>query len=162
MLQLRGSARRAFHQVNNSDVLRRALLRRACPNRGNYQQGQWVMIWRSGQHLTKGLWHGPQRVIIQDGNHTIWTTQGGKLYRSAPEHVRLALPAEGQDDSCELPHDLTAIHQQIQRLSQTEFTHNDPHQINPQSMDSLEFPLTEIPQLLSHHNLKLKLQRCPE
>ena len=84
ILQLRESARRAFHQVDNSDVLRRALLRRACPSRGSYQQGQWVMIWRSGQHPVKGSWNGPQRVIIQDGNHTVWTTQGGKLYSCSP------------------------------------------------------------------------------
>ena len=88
MLHFRESARRAFHQVENSDVLRRALLRRACPSRGGYQQGQPLMIWRSGQRS----WNGLQRVIIQDGNHTVWTTQGGKLYRSAPEHVKLSLP----------------------------------------------------------------------
>ncbi|CAL1152976.1 unnamed protein product [Cladocopium goreaui] len=28
---------------------------------------------------------------------------GGKLFRSAPEHIRLALPEEGQGESCEMP-----------------------------------------------------------
>ena len=28
------------------------------------------------------------KVVVQEGNHTVWTTQAGKLYRSAPEHVR--------------------------------------------------------------------------
>ena len=36
MLSLRESARRAYHAADNNDVLRRALLRRACPARGQF------------------------------------------------------------------------------------------------------------------------------
>ena len=116
-LQMREIARKAYHVADNSDNLRRAILRRSCPDRGQYQQGQWVMIWRT-QGIKNPGWIGPQRVIIQDSNHTVWSTQGGKLYRSAPEHVRRSLPDEGQPDGPELPTDLTSLQQQINRMSQ--------------------------------------------
>ena len=116
-LQMREMARKAYHVADNSDTLRRAILRRSCPYRGHYQQGQWVMIWRT-QGIRNPGWIGPQRVIIQDSNHTVWSTQGGKLYRSAPEHVRRSLPDEGQPDGPELPTDLTSLQQQISRMSQ--------------------------------------------
>jgi hypothetical protein len=38
-LAIREAARRSFHASDNSDVLRRALLRRACPSRGQYMKG---------------------------------------------------------------------------------------------------------------------------
>ena len=75
------------------------------------------MIWRTRGIRNPG-WIGPQRVIIQDANHTVWSTQGGKLYRSAPEHVRRSLPDEGQPDGPELPADLTSLQQQISRMNQ--------------------------------------------
>ena len=74
-LKIRELARQAFHMADNSDALRRSFLRRSCPSRGHYHQGQWVMIWRTIGLQRKG-WIGPQRVIVQDGNHTIWTTVG--------------------------------------------------------------------------------------
>ena len=46
MLAVREAARRAFHKVDNCDILRRAALRRACPSRGVFSKGEWVMIWR--------------------------------------------------------------------------------------------------------------------
>ena len=120
-LQLREVARQAFHTADNSESLRRALLRRSCPSRGRYDPGQWVMIWRSIGPQKKA-WLGPQRTVLQDGDHTVWTTHAGKLYRSAPENVRLALPEEGQPEGPELPEDLTAIQQQIHRMEQNEST----------------------------------------
>ena len=116
-LKLREVARRAFHTADNSDALRRALLKRSCPSRGVYHKGQWVMVWRN-TGPQKQNWIGPQRVIIQDESHTIWTTQGGRLYRSAPENVRPSLPEEGEPGGPDLPEDLTQIQQQISRISQ--------------------------------------------
>ena len=66
-LQLREVARRAYHAADNCDALRRAVLRRACPHRGQYERGSWVMIWRTVT-LGEKKWLGPQRVIIQDGD----------------------------------------------------------------------------------------------
>ena len=119
MLLIRESARKAFHGVDNSNALRRTALKRPCPNRGTYVPNQLVMIWRAEQS-GQPRWIGPQKIIIQDGNHTVWSTQGGKLhmYLSAPEHVRLALPEEGTSEGGELPEDRTGIHRQIERLNQ--------------------------------------------
>ena len=61
---------------------------------------------------------GPHRVIIQDGNHTVWTTQAGKLFRRAPEHVRPALPEE-VTSSPEEPCEWSTLEQQIQRMSRS-------------------------------------------
>ena len=115
-LKVRELARQAFHTADNSDALRRSYLRRSCPSRGHYQKGQWVMIWCTVGPQSKG-WIGPQRVIVQDGSHTVWTTVGGRLYRSAPENIRLALPEEGQPMGPDLPEDLTEIQQQINRMT---------------------------------------------
>ena len=135
LLQIRESARRAFHSVDNSNALPRAVLRRPCPTRGMYEPNQWVMIWRAEQQGNP-KWIGPQKIIIQDGNHTVWSTQGGKLFRSAPEHVRLALPEEGTDESSELPEDHTMIHRQIERINQG--SHNQLPTIP--EMHELDFP----------------------
>jgi hypothetical protein len=112
-LQIRECARRAFHVADNSDAIRRAVLRKSCPSRGQFQQGQWVMVWRK-QSRDKPSWIGPH----QDSNHTVWTTQGVRLFRSAPEHVRRSLPAEGEPEGPELPSDLTHIQNQIDRMNQ--------------------------------------------
>ena len=82
MLKLREVARQAFHTADNS------------PSRGQFAPGQWVMIWRT-QGPNRKRWAGPQRTIIQESDHTAWTSQSGRLFQSAPENVRLALPEEG-------------------------------------------------------------------
>jgi hypothetical protein len=114
-LQLRETARRAYHAADNCDALRKAVLRRSCPHRGQYERGSWVMIWRT-INVGEKKWLGPQRVIIQDGNHTVWTTQCGRIYRSAPENVRPSMPEEGQPEGPDLPEDVTPHEQQIQAL----------------------------------------------
>ena len=70
LLNIRESARRAYHTADNSDVLRRAALRKACPSRGQFGKGEWVMIWRANP-LKQLRWQGPHRVIIQDGQHVV-------------------------------------------------------------------------------------------
>lgn len=119
MLMLREAARRAYHAADNSDVLRRAGLGRSCPSRGVFHRGEWIMLWRLDQNHEppRHKWFGPLRVIIQDGNQTVWCTNAGKLYRGAPEHIRLAVPEEGQPEGPDLPEDLTQIHHQIQNMS---------------------------------------------
>jgi len=76
------------------------------------------MIWRTTTSKSQE-WIGPQRIILQDSNQTVWTTQAGKLYRSAPENVRLAHPSEGDREDGLLPEDITSIQQQITRMNQS-------------------------------------------
>ena len=96
-LALRESARRAFHSADNDAALRRALLRRSNPHRGNYQPGEWVMSWLEGTGQTPGFWQGPMKVVVHENQHTIWTTMSSKLFRCAPEHVRPVTAEEAQD-----------------------------------------------------------------
>lgn len=107
-LAMREAARKAFHSADNDMSLRRALLRRSCPDRGRYQRGEWVMIWKSTVQ-SKG-WFGPMQVVIQDDSHCIWVTQGGNLHRCAPEHCRPVNAFEAQ----KLPHGIES--QQLQNL----------------------------------------------
>lgn len=86
-LKARERARKAFATIDNDQVMRRALVHRTRPSRGNYQPGEWVMLWcRRGQ--ADGFWRGPARVIVQEGNAVVWANWGTRLYRVAPEHVR--------------------------------------------------------------------------
>eukprot|EP00435_Cladocopium_sp_Y103_P022606 s1610_g5.t1 len=125
MLSVREAARRAYHVADNSEVLRRAALRRSCPSRGRFTKGEWVMIWRDNP-LKQARWQGPHRVIIQDENHTVWCTSNGNLYRSAPENTRRAFPEEGHPEGPELPEDVTPLIQQINRMQTTNST-NSPN-----------------------------------
>ena len=100
MLKLQEVARQAFHTADNSPS--------ETFMRGQFAPGQWVMIWRTQGPNRKG-WAGPQRTIIQESDHTAWTSQSGRLFQSAPENVRLALPEEGHPESSELPEDLTML-----------------------------------------------------
>jgi transposase InsO family protein len=143
LLQLREAARKAFHAADNSDSIRRAMLRRPCPERGNYDPNTWVMIWRTTSSKSQE-WIGPQRIILQDSNHTVWTTQAGKLYRSAPENVRLAHPSEGDREDGLLPEDITSIQQQITRMNQSLPAIPEAEEINnPIDHDNLNNPTTD-------------------
>ena len=93
-LAMRESARKAFHEADNSMALRRAMLRRNRPNRGNYIAGEWVMIWRQSEHQ-KG-WIGPCKVIQQDGQNSVFSMHHGTLVRAAPEHIRPVSSVEAQ------------------------------------------------------------------
>ena len=47
-LATREAARRAFAEVDNDQTPRRAIVQRSRPNRGFYEKGEWVMIWKKG------------------------------------------------------------------------------------------------------------------
>jgi transposase InsO family protein len=148
MLMLREAARRAYHAADNSDVLRRASVHRSCPSRGMFHRGEWVMLWRldQNQEPPRHRWYGPLRVIIQDGNQTVWCTNAGRLYRGAPEHVRRAVPEEGQPEGPDLPDDMTQIHQQIQNMSRGDNREeSQPLIAPPENLDETMPQPTESP-----------------
>ena len=86
-LAKRETAFRAFWEADNNAALRRALLRRSRPFRGQYAPGEWVMIWRQAEP-PKGQWLGPMKVVTQESAQIIWCTRSGRLYRCSPEQVR--------------------------------------------------------------------------
>ena len=87
-LACRESARKAFIYADNDSALRRAMLRRTRPGGLPYSPGKWVMCWKLGKGAMEGHWIGPMKVVVHENAQTIWTTQGSKIYRCAPEHVR--------------------------------------------------------------------------
>ena len=86
-LAMRERARKAFSQIDNDQACRRAIHHRSRPSRGQYEKGEWIMVWRKRGEAT-GNWQGPMQVIIQEGHNVIWATMGNKLFRAAPENVR--------------------------------------------------------------------------
>ena len=88
-LAKRESARLAFVHADHSEKLRRAFLRRQRPHRGHFPSGAFVMFWRPGRGENPGQWHGPARVIVQEAEHVIWVSFASRVYRVAPEHVRV-------------------------------------------------------------------------
>ena len=119
-LAVRERARRAFCQVDNDQACRRALTHRSRPTRGQYEKGEWVMIWRK-RGETAGNWQGPMQVIIQDGSRVVWVTMGNKLFRVPPEHVRPVsaveeskltpnIPLSNSDESIRPSHGGTQFH----------------------------------------------------
>ena len=93
-LAIRESARKAFHAADNSAALRRAMLSRTRPHRGQYVPGEWIMLWKTMGNQ-KG-WFGPMQVVIHESESIVWLTWGGKLYRGAPENIRPVSAYEAQ------------------------------------------------------------------
>ena len=93
-LALRERARIAFHQADNDMALRRACLRRSRPLRDAYEPGEWVMMWQPT--ATGGHWFGPLKVVTQENQYSVWATQGGKIHRRAPEHIRPVCSSEAR------------------------------------------------------------------
>ena len=70
-LDLQESAARAFHKANNDERLRRALLAGTRPVPADFAAGQLVHYWRNRTGAigarTPTCWHGPARIIGQEG-----------------------------------------------------------------------------------------------
>ena len=95
-LARRESARRAFVAADHDDRLRRAMLRKHRPFRGHYVRGTPIMFWRCGNGQLPGKWVGPALVISQEGDSIVWLSHVGKLFRVAPEHVRILSERESE------------------------------------------------------------------
>ena len=93
LLDKRTRARQAFILADNADAIRRATLRQSRPSRGVYQPGQLVLYWTKRSVPNRGesgRWHGPARVIVQEGSSTVWLSHANRLIRRAPESIRPA------------------------------------------------------------------------
>ena len=88
-LEKRESARKAFIEMDHHERIRRATLRKHHPFRGNHKPGALVMFWRPGRGEAPGHWSGPAQVIIQESTSVVWISHASRVYRVAPEHVRL-------------------------------------------------------------------------
>ena len=142
-LNRREQARRAFAAVDNDQALRRAIVQRTRPNRGNYQKGDWVMMWRK-KGESQGQWTGPFQVIIQESHQVVWITKGTTLYRIAPEHLRPLSAVEELTRG----EDMKGVNQGVQlgvvqfrpmndgHIPTTEEVSPTPQPVHPQNIDN--------------------------
>ena len=70
-LLIRQAAKEAFMQVDSSQKIRKAMLRKAAPIRGPYRIGNMVNFHRHGK------WYGPARVLAYEGTSSLWLVHGG-------------------------------------------------------------------------------------
>ena len=90
MLQLlmRQTAKEMYTQVDSSQRIRRALLRKAVPIRGPYHTGDLVCFSKQGK------WYGPARVLTTEGKSSLWLVHGGVTVLVAETSCR---PASTQE-----------------------------------------------------------------
>ena len=143
-LAMREAARRAFHCADNDASLRRAMLRRSHPHRGQYQPGECVMAWREGHGQNTGYWQGPMKVVVHENQQTVWLTMSSKLFRCAPEHVRPVTSdeAKGITWSPDEP-SISEIARQLPRENEGGIT----RVINLGGSSAMEMPIVSLPGL---------------
>ena len=92
-MNLREAARRAFVSMDNSNSLRRIMLRRSRPVRNNFEVGDLVLYWkRKGGNMRRerGQWYGLARVALVENQRVIWLVHAHRLVRASPEQLRSA------------------------------------------------------------------------
>ena len=92
-MAIRTAARTAFVELQNSQALRRALLRKPSVTRVNYENGDLVFYWQ----LRKGKiheWRGLAVVIGPAGASKFWLSQGAGTVQVSHEQLR---PAEDEE-----------------------------------------------------------------
>ena len=73
---------------------------------GPFQPGQLVLYWTKRSIPNRsdvGRWHGPARVIVQEGNSIVWLSHANRLIRRPPENIRPASLREWNTWSDHLP-----------------------------------------------------------
>ena len=137
-LAIRERARRAFAQVDNCQVMRRAILQRTRPKREEYLKGSWVMIWRKrGESI--GNWQGPMQVVMQESPQVIWVTVGSKLFRIAPEHVRpLSAVEESENEHIKRDNPPREISQGVTQFQDLTVNHEQESVVPPSGNQIIE------------------------
>eukprot|EP00971_Amphidinium_carterae_P159289 3157789-Amphidinium_carterae.1 len=96
---MRAAASRAFHRLDVSDRMRRALLRTAKPRAGSYTAGELVYFWTSAAKKGRyrpdpGRWRGPALVIMAESERKLFLSWRGRLLLTSAEQLRPASPRE--------------------------------------------------------------------
>ena len=87
--------RMAAIETEANAKIRKSLIGRSRPMRGNYVPGDLVCYWRAGNgvHQAQGQWLGPARVIgVEGGNVSV--SHRATAIKCAKEQLRMASPAE--------------------------------------------------------------------
>ena len=99
-LSRRTLARESFLRCENSEALRRALLRQSKGEIINWHTGQLCMYWskrNAPNMLEKGRWIGPAQVVLQESRSIVWISHVNRLLRCARENLRPVSLREFQD-----------------------------------------------------------------
>ena len=88
----RTAARKAFLDADNDMRIRKAMEHRSRPERGPFEVGQLVFLWRKNRFDNCAHWHGPAVVIGKAGTSKVWVAKGTKVYRCCPEQLRCLSP----------------------------------------------------------------------
>ena len=98
-LQMRTEAREAFHHLDSSARLRRAILSGPRPLR-RFHSGELVFFWRREgdaqafrHEHSHSHWHGPA-VVVSHLKSKLWVSFRGHLWLCSPEQVRAASEEE--------------------------------------------------------------------
>ncbi|CAE7224139.1 RE2, partial [Symbiodinium sp. CCMP2456] len=89
-MMIRGAAKEAFSQVDSSQRIRAAMLRKSTPGRGPFHMGDLVCFHRRQGGKAGWKWFGPARVIGQEGRGTLWICHGGIPMTVSSEQCRHA------------------------------------------------------------------------
>ncbi|CAE7562382.1 RE1 [Symbiodinium sp. CCMP2592] len=93
-MMIRGAAKEAFAQVDSSQRIRAAMLRKSVPGRGPFTMGDLVCFHRRQGGKAGWKWFGPARVIGQEGKGTLWICHGGIPMTVSSEQCRHATGGE--------------------------------------------------------------------
>ena len=70
-LLIRQAAKEAYVQVESSQKIRKAMLRKSTPIRGPYRTGDLICFSKHGK------WYGPARVLTNEGKSSLWVVHRG-------------------------------------------------------------------------------------
>lgn len=90
-MQIRTEARTAMIEADNSQAIRRAILRQSRGREHDWHCGELCMVWdkrKATNMLEKGRWTGPCQVIMNETRTILWVTHMNRLLRVARENMR--------------------------------------------------------------------------
>eukprot|EP00435_Cladocopium_sp_Y103_P005105 s4875_g1.t1 len=121
-LNRRQLAREAFVKTENSQAIRRALLRKSQGEIINWQPGQLCMYWskRDAPNMTEqGRWVGPAQVVMQESRSIVWISYLNRLLRCARENLRpVSLREFHSIDTRNLPENNPMLERRARELAQ--------------------------------------------
>eukprot|EP00435_Cladocopium_sp_Y103_P025468 s968_g6.t1 len=121
-LQRRQAAREAFVKTENSQAIRRAILRKSQGEIINWQTGQLCMYWSkrdAPNMLEQGRWVGPAQIVLQESRSIVWVSYLIRLLRCARENLRPVSLREYQNLGLQNdPANNLALEQRARELSQ--------------------------------------------
>ena len=93
--EMRHKCRMALIETEANAKIRKSLIGRSRPMRGNYVCGDQGNYWRAGTgvHQAQGQCLGPARVIGTEGGN-VWVSHRATAIKCAEEQLRMASPAE--------------------------------------------------------------------